>query len=34
MKNDAPSRGVSLEGVPEVKVCASLLREALPGFFG
>ena len=32
--SDAPSRGVSLEGVFEVKVCASLLREALPGFFG
>ena len=32
--SDDPSRGVALVGVPEVKVCASLLQAALPGFFG
>ena len=32
--SDAPSRGESLPGVPEVQVSAQLLAEALPGFFG
>ena len=32
--SDAPSRGERVPGVPEVQVCAQLLREALPGFFG